>query len=247
MSSTVDTENLTDRGLIESHSDPQPRVTADGQLARVGRRQAPRATANRTVSNGRGGCPGRGGVTVAGRRCGAGRPVRREDLFHQRAPCAGVSWPRSGAGLCPRRARWPSAGWTRGCRHPAANSRMNVATVTGQRGGVGKTSLVVSVGGLLADLSRLNVVAVDADLDYGPLADHVPDERRSGKDDRRPAGRFRRRPARRDAAPAAIPVAHPDGVAGARRTSTPRGHPRAQRRRSRPGAGALVELRPVLP
>jgi MinD-like ATPase involved in chromosome partitioning or flagellar assembly len=66
-------------------------------------------------------------------------------------------------------------------RDPAPNSRMNVATVTGQRGGVGKTSLVVSAGALLADISRLNVVALDADLDYGPLADHVPDERRSEK------------------------------------------------------------------
>jgi MinD-like ATPase involved in chromosome partitioning or flagellar assembly len=64
---------------------------------------------------------------------------------------------------------------------PALNSRMNVAAVTGQRGGVGKTSLAVSVGGLLADVSRLNVVAFDADLDYGPLADHVPDASRSEK------------------------------------------------------------------
>lgn len=64
---------------------------------------------------------------------------------------------------------------------PSLNSHLNVVAVTGQRGGVGKTSIAISVGALLADVSRLNVVALDADLDYGPLADHVPDAARSEK------------------------------------------------------------------
>ena len=114
---------------------------------------------------------GRAGVRV--------RPVRREDLYRPRASPGGRAAAGVAGWLTSSRAEVAERELDARLRDPAANSRMNIATVTGQRGGVGKTSLVVSVGGLLADLSRLNVVALDADLDYGPLADHVGDERRS--------------------------------------------------------------------
>jgi MinD-like ATPase involved in chromosome partitioning or flagellar assembly len=109
------------------------------------------------------------------------RRVCREDVYERRLSLsrrvvAGVSaWLLSSDGEAKERAL------EAGLRNPAPNTRMNVVTVMGQRGGVGKTSIAVIVGGLIAEISRLNVVACDADLDYGPLADHVPDQNRSGK------------------------------------------------------------------
>ena len=182
MSTAAHAENLTDDDRAQPQTDPDPRFAAGGQLARVGRRHGA-AVAGSAV----GGTPSvdarpREEPSRSPDRADARvRPVRREDLHHQRArPHTRVSsalarWLTSSQGEVAEReldAR---------LRDPTPNSRMNVATVTGRRGGVGKTSLVVSVGGLLADASRLNVVALDADLDYGPLSDHVPDQDRSEK------------------------------------------------------------------
>ena len=175
------TENLTDDEPRHPRADPDPRVAASRQLAPVGRRAGPplaESPISETPS-----LDARSGEQHSLPRERAEvrvRPVRREDFYPQGTPlrrrvAVVAGWLTSSRGEVAERqldAR---------LRDPAPNSRMNVATVTGQRGGVGKTSLVVSVGGLLADISRLNVVALDADLDYGPLADHVPDEHRSEK------------------------------------------------------------------
>ena len=239
MSTAAHTENLTDDAAARLQGDLDGRFVAGGQLARVGRRNAP-AVAGSAV----GGTPSvdaqpreepsrsrdRADVRV--------RPVRREDLFHPRTSLrtrvvtAVARWLTSSRGEVAEReldAR---------LRNPAPNSRMNVATVTGQRGGVGKTSLVVSVGGLLADISRLNVVALDADLDYGPLADHVPDEQRSEKTVVDLLADFDGDQPVAHAAAAAVPVAHPVGTAGAGGPAPAGGDARADRLRSRPRAGA---------
>ena len=182
MSTAAHTENLTDDAAARLQGDLDGRFVAGGQLARVGRRNAP-AVAGSAV----GGTPSvdaqpreepsrsrdRADVRV--------RPVRREDLFHPRTSLRTRVVTAVARWLTSSRSEVAERELDARLRNPAPNSRMNVATVTGQRGGVGKTSLVVSVGGLLADISRLNVVALDADLDYGPLADHVPDEQRSEK------------------------------------------------------------------
>ena len=184
MSTAAHTENLTDDAPARPQTDPDPRFASDGQLARVGRRHgatvaggavadaAPELDAESREAPVR--SPERADVRV--------RPVRREDLYDDaraslptRVTTAVLRWLTSSQGEVAERELDTRL------RDPASNSRMNVATVTGQRGGVGKTSLVVTVGGLLADISRLNVVALDADLDYGPLADHVPDQHRSEK------------------------------------------------------------------
>ena len=182
MSTGVHTENLTDDEPGRPLTDPDARLVAGGQLARVGRRSGPTVSWSGVVGGPSADARERDGdVRQHGRAEVRVRAVRREDLYHPRASLrtrvatAVARWLTSSQGEVAEReldAR---------LRDPAPNSRMNVATVTGQRGGVGKTSLVVSVGGLLADISRLNVVALDADLDYGPLADHVPDEQRSEK------------------------------------------------------------------
>jgi len=181
MSTTADLENLADDATAQPQTGSDPPF-AGGELARVGRRPGTAA-----VPSAGGGTqpldahpreePGRSSDRAEVRV----RPVRREDLYQPR----NLPRPRVVTAV----ARWLTSSSAEVAereldarlRDPAANSRMNVATVTGQRGGVGKTSLVVTVGGLLADISRLNVVALDADLDYGPLADHVGDEHRSEK------------------------------------------------------------------
>ena len=181
MSTTADLENLADDASAQPQIGSNPHF-AGGELARVGRRPGTAA-----VPSAGGGTqpldahpreePGRSSDRAEVRV----RPVRREDLYQPR----NLPRPRVVTAV----ARWLTSSSAEVAereldarlRDPAPNSRMNVATVTGQRGGVGKTSLVVTVGGLLADISRLNVVALDADLDYGPLADHVGDEHRSEK------------------------------------------------------------------
>ena len=180
--STAHVENLADEDRAQPETDPDQRFAAGGQLARVGRRHGPTPTepsvgGQRSVDaeprEEPSRSPDRAEVRV--------RPVRREDLYRSRA-CLGTRLVTAvGRWLTSSQGELAERDLDARLRDPAANSRMNVATVTGQRGGVGKTSLVVTVGGLLADISRLNVVALDADLDYGPLADHVPDEQRSEK------------------------------------------------------------------
>jgi MinD-like ATPase involved in chromosome partitioning or flagellar assembly len=181
MSTAAHVENLTDDAPAQPQTDPDQRSASGERLARVGRRHgtavagSPHAAPDLHAEQREqaGGSRDRAEVRL--------RPVRRDDLYEPHASLrthvvsAAVRWLTSSRGELAEReldAR---------LRDPAPNSRMNVATVTGQRGGVGKTSLVVSVGGLLADISRLNVVALDADLDYGPLADHVPDAHCSEK------------------------------------------------------------------
>jgi MinD-like ATPase involved in chromosome partitioning or flagellar assembly len=183
MSAAAHVENLADDDRPQPQTDPDPRLAAGGQLARVGRRHGA-AVSGRPLSDAAPDLhaepreePDESHERAEVRM----RPVRRDDLYDPRASLctrvvsAAARWLTSSRGEVSEReldAR---------LRDRAANSRMNVATVTGQRGGVGKTSLVVTVGGLLADIARLNVVALDADLDYGPLADHVPDQHRSEK------------------------------------------------------------------
>lgn len=58
-------------------------------------------------------------------------------------------------------------------------SRTNVIAVVSPRGGVGKTTLTYVVGSTIADYARRNVVAIDSDVDYGPLADLASDSARS--------------------------------------------------------------------
>ena len=183
MSTAAHVENLTDDAPAQPQTDPDPGLVAGGQLARVGRRHAGAvagsAVADRVADldaqprEEPGGSRDRADVRV--------RPVRREDLYEPRAPLGTRVLTAAARWLISSRGEVAERELDARLRDPAPNSRMNIATVTGQRGGVGKTSLVVTVGGLLADHSRLNVVALDADLDYGPLADHVPDAHRSEK------------------------------------------------------------------
>jgi MinD-like ATPase involved in chromosome partitioning or flagellar assembly len=60
-------------------------------------------------------------------------------------------------------------------------SRTNLIVFAGPRGGVGKTTVARAVGGLLAEARCGTVAFWDADQDYGPAADLVPDGRRSPK------------------------------------------------------------------
>lgn len=54
-------------------------------------------------------------------------------------------------------------------------SGTRVIALVSPRGGVGKTSLAYVLGSMLADTTRMSVIAVDGDLDYGPLADLADD------------------------------------------------------------------------
>lgn len=58
-------------------------------------------------------------------------------------------------------------------------SRTNVIAVLSPKGGVGKTTSTYLIGDALADLGRSNVVAVDANPDYGTLGLLAPDAIRS--------------------------------------------------------------------
>ena len=60
-------------------------------------------------------------------------------------------------------------------------SRTNLIVYAGPRGGVGKTTAARAVGGLLSAARSGTVVLLDADRDYGPAADLVPDAQRSPK------------------------------------------------------------------
>jgi len=60
-------------------------------------------------------------------------------------------------------------------------SRTNLIVYAGPRGGVGKTTAARAVGGLLSAARFGTVVLLDADRDYGPAADLVPDAQRSPK------------------------------------------------------------------
>jgi MinD-like ATPase involved in chromosome partitioning or flagellar assembly len=181
----VQAQNLADEQAARSRAEIHPLSGGGQRLAPVGRRQRPTLGGPAAIE------PVREDREDGERALDGGRGARPRavDDGSLRARPAGVRQARSGMvrGAVAVVARWLVS--SRGevaeravdarLRSPAANSRMNVVTVAGQRGGVGKTSMVVSVGGLLANVARLNVVAVDADLDYGPLADHVPDADRS--------------------------------------------------------------------
>jgi len=109
------------------------------------------------------------------------RAVRREDVYERRTPiarrlaAATVGWLTSSSGEVKERRLDVTL------RNPPVNTRMNVVAVGGPRGGTGKTTVTVSIGGLVSETSRLNIVAFDADLDYGPLPDCAPDASRSEK------------------------------------------------------------------
>jgi MinD-like ATPase involved in chromosome partitioning or flagellar assembly len=62
-----------------------------------------------------------------------------------------------------------------------AVSRTNVIAVLSPKGGVGKTTSTYLVGDALADLGRVDVVAVDANPDYGTLGSLAPDAIRSDR------------------------------------------------------------------
>jgi MinD-like ATPase involved in chromosome partitioning or flagellar assembly len=62
-----------------------------------------------------------------------------------------------------------------------AVSRTNVIAVLSPKGGVGKTTSTYLVGDALADLGRVDVVAVDANPDYGTLGALAPDAIRSDR------------------------------------------------------------------
>ena len=180
MSTAAHVDNLTDNDRAQPQTEPDPRFAPGGQLARVGRRNAA-AVAGSAVGGTVDAQPREEPSRSRDRAEVRVRPVCREDLYRPRASLRTRVVTAVGRWLISSRGQLAERDLDARLRDPVPNSRMNVATVTGQRGGVGKTSLVVSVGGLLADISRLNVVALDADLDYGPLADHVPDEQRSEK------------------------------------------------------------------
>jgi len=183
MSTAAHVENLTDDAPAQPQTDPDPGLVAGGQLARVGRRHAGTVAASAVADRvaDLDAQPGEGPGRSRNQAYVRVRPVRREDLYKPHTPLGTRVVTAAARWLISSRGEVAERELDARLRDPAPNSRMNVATVTGQRGGVGKTSLVVTVGGLLADVSRLNVVALDADLDYGPLADHVPDAHRSEK------------------------------------------------------------------
>jgi MinD-like ATPase involved in chromosome partitioning or flagellar assembly len=58
--------------------------------------------------------------------------------------------------------------------HPTV-SRANVVAVVSPKGGVGKTTSAFVLGNLIADRLRLRVIAVDANPDFGTLADLAPE------------------------------------------------------------------------
>jgi MinD-like ATPase involved in chromosome partitioning or flagellar assembly len=58
-------------------------------------------------------------------------------------------------------------------------TRANTVAVASPKGGVGKTTSAFLVGNLLASHQKLRVVAVDANPDFGTLADLAPDTKRS--------------------------------------------------------------------
>ena len=109
------------------------------------------------------------------------RPVRREDVYKrhrsvsERAAERILRWLRSSRGEVAEREA------ERSVRSPAPNSQTNVVTFAGSRGGTGKSTMAVSSGAAISDISRLNIVAFDPDLDYGPLPDHAHDASRSEK------------------------------------------------------------------
>jgi MinD-like ATPase involved in chromosome partitioning or flagellar assembly len=114
------------------------------------------------------------------RQAATPRPILRDEVHHQ-VPGA---WERLTAWLqdllTSRGQRAEQAEEQRLAVLPAP-SRTNLIVFCGPRGGVGKTTTVRTVGGLLARATRGTVVAVDGDQDYGPLADLVPDAARSGR------------------------------------------------------------------
>jgi MinD-like ATPase involved in chromosome partitioning or flagellar assembly len=63
--------------------------------------------------------------------------------------------------------------------HPTL-SRANLVAVVSPKGGVGKTTSAFVIGNLIADRLRLRVVAVDANPDFGTLADLAPEDARCG-------------------------------------------------------------------
>src|SRR3954470_16295633 len=65
--------------------------------------------------------------------------------------------------------------------HLPRASRTNLVVFAGPRGGVGKTTAARAIGGLWAAARCGTVVLLDADQDYGPAADLVPDSRRSAR------------------------------------------------------------------
>ena len=77
--------------------------------------------------------------------------MRREDLYEPRASLRARVLTAAGRWLTSSQGEVAERELDARLRYPAPNSRMNVATVTGQRGGVGKTSLVVTVGYLVGD------------------------------------------------------------------------------------------------
>jgi MinD-like ATPase involved in chromosome partitioning or flagellar assembly len=58
-------------------------------------------------------------------------------------------------------------------------TRANTVAVASPKGGVGKTTTAFLIGNLLASHQKLRVVAVDANPDFGTLADLAPDAGRS--------------------------------------------------------------------
>jgi MinD-like ATPase involved in chromosome partitioning or flagellar assembly len=60
-------------------------------------------------------------------------------------------------------------------------SRQNLIVLVGPRGGAGKTMGARTIGGILAAARLGTVLHMDADQDYGPAADLVPDTQRSEK------------------------------------------------------------------
>jgi MinD-like ATPase involved in chromosome partitioning or flagellar assembly len=108
------------------------------------------------------------------------RPILRGEVHH-RGPSAierAAAWLRELLSSPGERAE--RAVGERLERLPTA-SRTNLVVLCGPRGGVGKTMVARTVGGILSAATRGIVVLVDGDRDYGPAVDLVPDARRSPK------------------------------------------------------------------
>lgn len=108
------------------------------------------------------------------------RPILRNEVHHQsNSPLRRLrTW--VGESLTSRAELAEFAEDRRLARLPST-SRTNLIVFVGPRGGVGKTTVARTVGGLLSTARCGTVILMDADRDYGPAGDLAPDSRRSSK------------------------------------------------------------------
>jgi MinD-like ATPase involved in chromosome partitioning or flagellar assembly len=101
------------------------------------------------------------------------RDVHPEPLIDGVAPRGRLQRPR------PSRRELEEADVERRLRAHPGVARPNLVALMSPKGGVGKTLCTFVVGNVLASHLKLRVVAVDADPDFGTLAQLIPDHRRS--------------------------------------------------------------------